>query len=41
MIGPFMDLEATVAFKDFLNRLNCDNIDVKTNNPHLKNDFRA
>jgi NADH dehydrogenase/NADH:ubiquinone oxidoreductase subunit G len=29
-----------IAFKDLLNRLNCENVDVRTNAPHLKSDFR-
>jgi NADH dehydrogenase (ubiquinone) Fe-S protein 1 len=40
MLGPFNDLESTLAFKDLLNRLNCDNIDVRRNAPHFKADFR-
>lgn len=41
MIGQFNDLESVLAFKDLLNRLNCDNIDVRRNAPHLKADFRS
>ena len=35
MIGQFNDLESILAFKDLLNRLNCENIDVRKNAPHL------
>lgn len=31
MIGQFQDVESIVAFKDLLNRLNCENIDVRSN----------
>jgi NADH dehydrogenase (ubiquinone) Fe-S protein 1 len=41
MIGQFMDLESIVAFRDLLHRLNCENIDVRANQPHLKADFRS
>ena len=41
MIGEFMDCEGMMAFKDLLNRLNCDNIDVKSNAPHMNADFRS
>jgi len=41
MIGPFMDLETLVVFKDLLNRLNCENYDVRTNAPKLGSDFRS
>lgn len=30
-----------MAFKDLLNRLNCDNIDVRSNAPHFNADFRS
>lgn len=36
-----MDCEGMLAFKDLLNSLNCDNIDVKSNAPHLNADFRS
>jgi hypothetical protein len=35
MIGQFSDLESIVAFKDLLNKLNCDNIDVRANSPYF------
>lgn len=41
MLGQFNDLESTLAFKDLLNRLNCDNIDVRRNAPHFNADFRS
>lgn len=41
IIGQFQDVESIVAFKDLLNRLNCDNIDVRSNAPNLNADFRA
>lgn len=31
VIGPFQDVESIVAYKDLLNRLNCDNLDVRSN----------
>jgi NADH dehydrogenase/NADH:ubiquinone oxidoreductase subunit G len=34
-------LESVLAFKDLLNRLNCDNIDVRSNAPHFNADFRS
>jgi NADH dehydrogenase (ubiquinone) Fe-S protein 1 len=39
-IGKFADLETIQAFKDLLNRLNSDNIDVRTNAPYFNSDFR-
>jgi len=30
-----------VAFKDLLNRLNCDNLDVRSNAPHMNADLRS
>ena len=39
-LGQFSDLESIQAFKDLLNRLNCDNIDVNTNTPYFNADFR-
>lgn len=30
-----------MAFRDLLHRLNCENIDVKTDNPHFNVDFRS
>ena len=41
MIGQFVDLESIVAFRDLLHRLNCENIDVKADNPQLNVDFRS
>lgn len=35
MIGQFNDVESILAFKDLLHRLNCENIDVRKNAPHL------
>lgn len=40
-IGQFSDLETIQAFKDMLNRLNCDNIDVRSNAPYFDADFRS
>lgn len=34
-------MESIVAFKDLLNRLNCDNIDVRSNAPHFNADLRS
>jgi NADH dehydrogenase (ubiquinone) Fe-S protein 1 len=41
IIGQFQDVESIVAFKDLLNRLNCDNLDVRSNAPHFNADFRS
>lgn len=41
VIGQFSDVETIVAFKDLLNRLNCDNLDVRSNAPHFNADFRS
>lgn len=41
MIGQFQDAESIVAFKDLLNRLDCDNIDVRSNAPSMSADFRS
>jgi NADH dehydrogenase (ubiquinone) Fe-S protein 1 len=41
IIGQFNDVESILAFKDVLNRLNCDNIDVRKNVPAFKADFRS
>lgn len=41
IIGQFQDAESIVAFRDLLHRLNCDNLDVKSNAPHMKADFRS
>jgi NADH dehydrogenase (ubiquinone) Fe-S protein 1 len=40
MIGQFSDLETIQAFKDLMNRLDSDNIDVRSNAPHFSADFR-
>lgn len=40
-IGQFADLESIQAFKDLLNRFNCDNIDVRSNAPYFNADFRS
>jgi len=31
VIGQFQDVESIIAYKDLLNRLNCDNLDVRSN----------
>ena len=41
VIGPFQDVESIVAFKDLLNRLNCENIDVRSNQAEINCDFRS
>lgn len=33
-------MESIQAFKDVLNRLNCDQVDVRASSPHLNADFR-
>lgn len=41
MIGEFVDLETIVAFRDLLHRLNCENIDVRSDAPSFNADFRS
>ena len=40
-IGKFTDLESIQAFKDLLNSLNCENVDVRANAPYFNADFRS
>ncbi len=40
MIGPHVDVETATAFKDLLNRLNCENIDVRQDAALIDSDFR-
>jgi len=39
-IGQFCDIESIQAYKDLMNRLNCENLDVRHNAPYFKADFR-
>lgn len=39
-IGKFVDIESVMAFKDLMNRLNCENLDVRSNAPYFNADFR-
>uniref|UniRef100_A0A7S3CKU0 NADH-ubiquinone oxidoreductase 75 kDa subunit, mitochondrial n=1 Tax=Strombidium rassoulzadegani TaxID=1082188 RepID=A0A7S3CKU0_9SPIT len=39
-IGKFSDIESVIAFKDLLNKLNSENVDVRANSPTLHADFR-
>lgn len=41
VVGQFQDVESVVAFRDLLHRLNCDNIDVRSNQAEFNADFRA
>jgi NADH dehydrogenase/NADH:ubiquinone oxidoreductase subunit G len=41
IIGQFNDIESVVAFRDVMHRLNCENLDVRSNAPYLKGDFRS
>ena len=41
IIGNFMDVESIITLKDFLNRLDCDNFEVRTDAPKLSADLRA
>lgn len=41
VIGQFQDVESIVAYKDLMNRLNCDNLDVRSNQAELSCDFRS
>lgn len=40
MVGRFADVETITAFRDLLHRLNCEQIDVRSNAPHMNADFR-
>lgn len=40
IIGDQVDLETVLAFKDLLNRLGCENIDIRSDAPRLNADFR-
>ena len=39
-IGKFNDIETIMAYKDLLNKLNCENLDVRSNAPYFNADFR-
>lgn len=39
-IGRFNDVESIMAFKDLMNRLNSENVDVRSNAPYFNADFR-
>ena len=39
-IGRFNDIETITAYKDLMNRLNCENLDVRSNAPYFNADFR-
>lgn len=39
-IGKFADIESIMAYKDLMNRLNCENLDVRQNAPYFNADFR-
>lgn len=41
VVGQFQDVESILAFKDLMNRLNSDNIDVRSNSAALEADFRS
>ena len=41
VIGQFQDVESIIAYKDLMNRLNCDNLDVRSNQAELNCDFRS
>lgn len=41
VIGQFQDVESIVAFKDLLNRMNCENLDVRSNQAEFSADFRS
>jgi len=41
VIGQFQDVEGIMAYKDLMNRLNCDNLDVRSNQAELNCDFRS
>lgn len=41
IVGEFTDCESLVALKDLLNRLDCDNFEVRQGVPRLDSDFRA
>ena len=39
-IGQFNDIETIMAYRDLMHRLNCDNLDVRSNAPYMNADFR-
>lgn len=41
IIGEFADVESIVALKDLLNRLDCDNFEVRSDAPKFNADFRS
>lgn len=41
MIGQFQDVESILAFKDLLNKLNCENVDARSNSNNFDADFRS
>mmetsp|Transcript_1728 Transcript_1728/g.1183 ORF Transcript_1728/g.1183 Transcript_1728/m.1183 type:complete len:258 (+) Transcript_1728:1030-1803(+) len=40
MVGPFVDVETLVAYRDLMHRLNSDYLDVRVSGPQLSADFR-
>lgn len=41
IIGSFADVESVVALKDFMNRLDCDNFEVRSDSPKFNADMRS
>ena len=41
IIGNFQDVESLVALKDFMNRLDCDNFEVRSDSTKLNADMRS
>lgn len=41
IIGNFADVESIVALKDFFNRMDCDNFEIRTDAPKFNADLRS
>jgi len=41
IIGEFADCESIVALKDLMNRMDCDNFEIKSNSAKLDAGLRA
>lgn len=41
IIGNFADVESIIALKDFLNRMNCDNFEIRSDAPKFNADLRS
>lgn len=41
IIGNFADVESVIALKDMLNRMNCDNFEIRSDAPKFNADLRS